>query len=728
MTEAQASELEQTVANSLNSTTIEWALNFRIVEILQANPSLTPLLMQILGKKLQKDSPVPVLLSLSLLEIVAKNRGIEACRYVDEQLTEAMVNLVKKREGWKYSLGRNLYKAFGEKSGGIDDGHRELWLQASDKVKEMLQLWADAFLLQEGQLRPIFNAYKKLKKEGYTFPDKPHGASAELCLIAGAEESPAFLAAGGGAPSTAAPPPTASGGYPASRGNSGDAAAAPPFTPAAPAAAPAAAPGLQRQRSGEGRGHEAELLDARTSLEELKKAKVDPETNAALLAELHLSACAARDKCTLQVQRHMEGHPQANFDEAHLQALIFIVESLNEVITSEEDEEERPAASTSATEERSSTAAASEVAAPVVDLFDLQEEGEAAAEESPAESSSPSAPLPPPPEEAPPDREQQELYDLILARYLQERENEAALASEEEDRALALRLSMEENGGGDFLPPYTQHVLTQPVMVACAQCRAVNQLAPPSQRATSSDLFVCCACGLTQGVPEELRAHPGRSEQQPPTRRVQHEARPARHAPPPRVISAPGTSELLIGGGASAASSAAPAGGGYEPPKLLGSTASGEPQSFEGGVGRDALLGAPPKHKSWSQKLHVPSLSSLGAGSLSSEKSKSLGDGDAPQSAYMAMDDEEEGSGLLGDSAAVASKSSTKASSFLPWGRKKKDEETREPLLERVKVDEEWELIRPPDQRPYWHNTKTQASQWQPPDIVAAGAGTSLLG
>merc|ERR1719201_1702619 len=60
----------------------------------------------------------------------------------------------------------------------------------------MLQLWADAFLLQEGQLWPIFDAYKRLRREGYTFPDKQKGASADICLMKGAEESPAFLAAG----------------------------------------------------------------------------------------------------------------------------------------------------------------------------------------------------------------------------------------------------------------------------------------------------------------------------------------------------------------------------------------------------------------------------------------------------------------------------------------------------------------------------------------------------
>merc|ERR1719326_2864626 len=100
-----------------------------------------------------------------------------------------------------------MFKTFGSTASSmgascIDEGQREQWLQASLKVREMLQLWADAFLLQEGRLRPIFDAYKRLRREGYTFPEKKQGASAEICLMKGAEESPAYLAAGGGASSS----------------------------------------------------------------------------------------------------------------------------------------------------------------------------------------------------------------------------------------------------------------------------------------------------------------------------------------------------------------------------------------------------------------------------------------------------------------------------------------------------------------------------------------------
>jgi hypothetical protein len=162
--------------------------------------------MQHVASNLRKESPVPVLLALSLLEIVAKNCGLNACCFINDDVAEALLALVKKKENWKYSLGRNLYKSFGSSmsSYGIDESQRELWAQASMKVREMLQLWHDAFMLHESQLRPIFKAYRKLRQEGYTFPDKKQGVSAEIALMQGAEESPAFQAVA--PPPSAAPP------------------------------------------------------------------------------------------------------------------------------------------------------------------------------------------------------------------------------------------------------------------------------------------------------------------------------------------------------------------------------------------------------------------------------------------------------------------------------------------------------------------------------------------
>lgn len=695
MTDSQLAELEQTLATSLSSTTIEWALNFRVCDMIQANPSLTSSLMRTLTSKIRKDSPVPVLLALSLLEIVAKNVGLDACRFIDESLTEALMALVKKREGWKYSLGRNLHKSFGTaaSSYGIDQAQRDLWMQASLKVREMLQLWTDAFLLQEGQLRPIFSAYKLLRREGYTFPEKKQGASADICLMHGAEESPAYLAAGGGVSPAA---PSAAEEQSVQAVGEG----APAVSPVPAAASPTAPPPERRQIGS------LEVEATRDMCRELREMRGDPAADSRRLAELHLRACAARDEATRQVQQQMES---AQLEESQLEAIMLLLDDLNEVLP---DEDERQGAGSEAP-------TVAPQAAPQADLLGLGDEGTAGeAEEGAADSA---APLPPPPEEAPPDREQQELYDLILARYLQERENEAFQVNEEEDAALALRLSLEEAENGNI-----HHAYAQPAMISCAQCGAVNQLNAPS--AGGSELFVCYACGLTQGVPAlPSRARRSQPQARPMPARAAPEVRPTRHAPPPRVICAGGTSELLIGGAGGANSSAEPPNsGGYVPP-ALSATASGKAQSFEGGMGKEALLGAPPKSsKAW--KLSVPSWASTGGSS--SAAVKTLGEG-APESEYMAMGDGEEGAALCGGGA-PPSKSSASAglvSGFLPWrSGKKKDDENRSPLLERVQVDEEWELIRPQDQRPYWHNSVTQASQWQPPDVVSSNMTSSLLG
>jgi hypothetical protein len=42
----------------------------------------------------------------------------------------------------------------------------------------------------------------------------------------------------------------------------------------------------------------------------------------------------------------------------------------------------------------------------------------------------------------------------------------------------------------------------------------------------------------------------------------------------------------------------------------------------------------------------------------------------------------------------------------------------KQSLLERVRVDDDWELIRKPGDQPYWHNHSTGRSQWEPPDVV----------
>lgn len=738
MTDSQLRELEQAFTTSVSSTTIEWAVNFQISDLIQANPSLTPSLMRLLNWKLRKDKPVPTLLALSLLEIVAKNCGLAALSYVTEELVEALVLLVKKREGWKYSLGRNMFKTFGAgaSSYSIDEGERELWLQASLKVREMLQLWADAFLLQEGRLQPIFSAYKRLRREGYTFPDKQKGASADICLMKGAEESPAFQAAGFEASPATSSSATHDRGHAANAGSSSPVhspviassaatqeqvaalAAASEATEeevvaALSAAAAASAEESHQSRSAPPAAPRINLTPAavdatRDMCREIRELLRDPTADADRLAELQRKAAVAREEATKQIERQIQNQSGSSAAELHLESLMLLLDDLNEVLPQREEEPNRPSEATT------TTVAAPAQAADLLGLepgttpgFDpLEPDGgsvDVAAD----------APLPPPPSEAPPDREQQERYDEILARYLQEREN-AAVANYDEDAALALRLSLEENG--DVASPSVSHSS----MASCSQCGAVNQLTAPASGGSS--LFICYACGVTQSVAAPAAPMPSGY----PSTAARHhsqEVRPTRHAPPARVITA-GASELLIGGGSPAAPET-PSTGGYVPPSIATALPI-EAQSFEGGMGSQTLLGAPPKSsKAWKLSVpSVPSWASSSTGGSGYSNVKTLGDG-APASEYMSMDGEE-GNSLVGTgpSASKSSMSSSLVRGLMPWNKKKKDDEQRESLLERVQVNEEWELIRPSgDQRPYWHNSVTQASQWQPPDVVTSNTG-----
>jgi len=61
---------------------------------------------------------------------------------------------------------------------------------------------------------------------------------------------------------------------------------------------------------------------------------------------------------------------------------------------------------------------------------------------------------------------------------------------------------------------------------------------------------------------------------------------------------------------------------------------------------------------------------------------------------------------------------------LLSWKRKSKKDEVRESLLSRVRVDDEWELVRPPADRPYWYNSSTGISQWEPPSVIGGHGGT----
>eukprot|EP00747_Dinoflagellata_sp_TGD_P212015 gnl/TRDRNA2_/TRDRNA2_85159_c0_seq1.p1 gnl/TRDRNA2_/TRDRNA2_85159_c0~~gnl/TRDRNA2_/TRDRNA2_85159_c0_seq1.p1 ORF type:complete len:693 (-),score=150.02 gnl/TRDRNA2_/TRDRNA2_85159_c0_seq1:123-2201(-) len=689
MTDAQAVELQQTISTSIGSNTIEWALNLRICDILQANPTMMRGAMRLLREHLRGSNPVPVMLGLSLLEMIVKNIGLAAVRCIDEELAYALVKLAKKREGWKYGFGRNLNKSMGNWLGadvGIGEGERQLWQQVSQKVLEMLQIWADVFMLQQGELRPIFDSYKQLRREGYEFPRQQEGASRGMLLVAGAEESPAFLASAVGATEQPAPPPA--------------------DQPAAAVTAATADSGTARSRPEEP-SHHAKVLRA---LEELRSPGLAADDRLRALEKLK----AARDETAALVQRLAED----GGDEERLVEGLSLLEEINECL----DSEAAPARMVEAPAEpagEESTAQAS-----TADLLDLGEASRREEAEEPSPTRSPSTPVPPPPSEAPPaDRDlQQEMYDAMLARYLQERENEGFLQSEDADAALALRLSLEQFADDAHVqaPPTPMRrraaapaTFQGPMLVACAQCATVNQL---NVTAGGSGLFVCYGCNLTQRVPS---TRPRARAEAP----VPEALRPARHAPPSRVGKSDAAPELLInaGGGQTAtgsSSNAAPARP-ARPTPMVG---------IEGGSGpsSEALLGAPVE---WSAKKWKQALSSLvPTGSGQARPGRSLGDGGAPEGDYVELG--EEGAPLCSDGYPAARRTGGGGSSL--WrglrggtttseGLQESLLSTEEPLIERVRVGDDWELIRPAEDRPYWHNSTTGTSQWSPPSVITTG-------
>lgn len=200
-------ELDELLWVALRSSTIEWAVNVQICDVIKDNQFLAPRAISRIDERLRKDTPSAVQLALSLLEMLIKNCGMVVCRAINAGVTETLVTIVKKKESWRYGFGRNLHKSglseWLPQGVAIGEDKRQQWRQASQKVLEIMQLCVDAFLMHEGALRPIFSAYKQLRQEGYEFPRSSTGVAADLCLVNGAEDSPAYLAGATTAPSAA---------------------------------------------------------------------------------------------------------------------------------------------------------------------------------------------------------------------------------------------------------------------------------------------------------------------------------------------------------------------------------------------------------------------------------------------------------------------------------------------------------------------------------------------
>eukprot|EP00931_Biecheleriopsis_adriatica_P011278 TRINITY_DN11235_c0_g1_i2.p1 TRINITY_DN11235_c0_g1~~TRINITY_DN11235_c0_g1_i2.p1 ORF type:complete len:676 (-),score=159.42 TRINITY_DN11235_c0_g1_i2:42-2069(-) len=672
MADFQKTELDETLTASLKSNTIEWAMNMQICDLVKANPDLAPRAMQYIESRLRKETPVPVVLSLSLLEMLVKNCGFDVCKAVNEGMAESLSSIVKKKESWRYGLGRNLHKSmFGDwlpAGVGIGEDDRQLWLQASQKVLEILQLCADAFLLYEHRLRPIFNAYKRLRQEGYNFPRSEHGVAAGLCLVQGAEESPAYQAGTG-----------ASGAAAAVAVGSGYSDQAQPE----PASLPAMRPSGEVSVTA---AHAAVAVDLLADQDDDVEESSDFNVAAVqedLKALMHLrasgpggssssSSSTARpsDREEVLVTRLRDAREHASalveslaqaaedgqpFDPEYLDRLLTLVEDVNEGLMEAGCETEEPQ--------------------------------EAAA-------------VPPPPSVAPPTREEQERNDELLARYLQTKW-EAEVA--QEDEVANLRTIVRLSGGN----PDEFH------FVACRRCRSANQLRNPRA------MFVCYRCGLAQPAQEDGANPPGG---QGGAWGAQSQV-PARHAPPARVICSGGTQELLIGGGGGEAGASlksevlshpAAAPGSKRVPQEMSSEPLFDSSSSSAG---NALLGGGHEKRAASSWQQWAKSMRSSAGSI-----KKLGDGLPRSEWYSELGEGGSASSLLGGPPPSKSRSGgSSASSFLSaWkgSRKGSAEGNEAPLLERVQVDDEWELIRPTDGVPYWHNSVSQVSQWEPPAVV----------
>eukprot|EP00746_Dinoflagellata_sp_MGD_P039044 gnl/MRDRNA2_/MRDRNA2_19410_c0_seq1.p1 gnl/MRDRNA2_/MRDRNA2_19410_c0~~gnl/MRDRNA2_/MRDRNA2_19410_c0_seq1.p1 ORF type:complete len:742 (+),score=164.86 gnl/MRDRNA2_/MRDRNA2_19410_c0_seq1:154-2379(+) len=735
MSAAQKAELEGLVTTSLSSHTIEWAHNLQVCDMLQANPSFAPVVLRQIRKALQSTSAVTVQLALSLLEMAVKNCGLPICRLMDETFVEAMVALVKKKQSVAYSLGRNLNKSLGSwlPGAGIGETQRKQWASCSSKVLEMLQLWADAFMLQEGQVKPLFDAYKQLRTEGYRFPSRDTQAG---LMINGAEESPAFTAFGGGSSSQAASHASTSPSQEPSFSPNQERHESSPSTPAqclstsatltadqatvsSPETVVASNSSLHpsqqdlagpltpeevdelRQALARLQGNEAhesqDLLDLQ---EEPPSPDLEPEERARLVSRIQ----EFRPRMVKLIERHTdEMGADADLDEALLLGMISLHDTLETVLAAETNE------------------------------ADAEEDADQGDDEEEAVPAPPSAPAP--------DKEQQEKYDLMLAKWLQEQEDKALAEQTAQDAAYAAMLqAMDDPQPQQPQPP------SSPTQVICGMCHCVNHINLSNLTSNrQAPLFVCYRCHTTQSVPVSARSL---RSQLPPALQAQRTmqshfrqpggyagssassmrlpSEPQRHAPPARSMAHldPNSSgsELLIGNSGpdkdesikveeERKSKKKPmqyyaAGGGNTErcESLLGGGGSGGGSSGSGKGGGESSL-------EWA-KTHV----AQSLASLATPAPRGLGDGVPCSSRYASMgsgDDDASQHGLL--QGGPVGRQAQGMGFRNPFRRKRKKEDSEESLLGRHQIDDDWEVLRQADGTSYYHNLVTGTTQWEPP-------------
>lgn len=159
---------------SLNSTTIEWAMNIELCDSLSANPPIAAHLTSIIAEAMCGNSVRRASLSLSLVEMLIKNLGIGFIRFIDKDMCDAWEQLCLRKSSWRYSLTRNLFKVTQQL--GTNDEDSTMWQQVMYRARGLLREASESLVLHEGEAPVFFRFYKDLRGKQVNFPPKSQGS------------------------------------------------------------------------------------------------------------------------------------------------------------------------------------------------------------------------------------------------------------------------------------------------------------------------------------------------------------------------------------------------------------------------------------------------------------------------------------------------------------------------------------------------------------------------
>ena len=174
------------IETSLNSHAIQWDINLQIVDRVRSQEGSLCYVLDLVEVACGSTSTAKVELALTLLEMAVKNIGYGVVALFSEELVAALVDLIKKPKTLKGRLSR--MQAVVRNSTDLNT-ERDKDIVISQKVLALFQTWADTFLMQQGECRYFFVAYRKLRQKGYQFPTTDADARYQ---IRGADQSPAL--------------------------------------------------------------------------------------------------------------------------------------------------------------------------------------------------------------------------------------------------------------------------------------------------------------------------------------------------------------------------------------------------------------------------------------------------------------------------------------------------------------------------------------------------------